>query len=163
MKPFYHEHPLRDTPPGALSCEELRFWIRWLLKTPGTPWPKQALGRAMGCGGRGPGTTLNAKIYDKTRVWIYPSEQLRFTKQLPKILAGELEPCTVPGKRGHLRHAARVAAHPKPMRLPMRWRYDLKRGKLERHPFRTPQYRDTLPAFSTLMERCERWEGHWND
>ncbi len=158
MKPFYHDHPLRTSPPDwAYSCDELRFWIKHLLKSPGTKWGPQALGLALGCGGPDPRKVVYAKIGERKRGWIYPSEQLRFSRQLPRILSGELEPTKINGKI-----AVRVSDNPQPLKLPPRWRYDLKRGKLERHPFRTLQYRNSLPSFANVMG-TERWEGRGND
>lgn len=154
MKTFYHDHPLRETPPGALSCDELRFWIRWLLKTPGTPWGPMQLGRAFGCAGQQPDAAVLTKL---SGGWIYPSQQLRWSKQLPRVLSGELVPVRIGQRR-----EVRVAEKPQPLRLPARWRYDLKRGKLEHHPFRMPRYRDPLPAFKAVMG-TEAWNGRWND
>ena len=81
----------RLTPrPGVLSQQEIRWWLCELRRR---GWGTRLLGRTIGL--RNPQCVM-AKA--DGRQWIYPSEQIRMSRQIKRILSGELR--CVPGKPG---------------------------------------------------------------
>jgi hypothetical protein len=96
------DHPHIRSPEGVMSCEEIRHWIRELMTT--HRWPRRLLARVLGVRNAG---AMKSKL---KRSWIYPGEQLRFSRQIDRILSGEL----VPMKFGN-RYDAVVADNPVPL------------------------------------------------
>jgi hypothetical protein len=111
MKPFWLKNP-----KGVMTCEEIRYWIRELMKT----WPYGCLARTLGL------PDLMAMKSKLRRSWIYYGEQIRFSAQIDRILRGEL----VPVKTG-LRWDAMVVDDPVPLKQPARMQYDLQAGRLK--------------------------------
>jgi hypothetical protein len=101
-----------------MSTEELRYYIAFLLER----WPKNCLARTLGAWNR---ASLKSKLHTS---WIYPGEQVRFTRMIDRILSGELVP--VRGKHWRLRADAVVASHPVPLAEPARLKYSLEEGRL---------------------------------
>ena len=131
-----------------MSCDEIRFWIRELLENHG--WRKIALARAVGIwtDGRHAGGHLARKL--DADEWIYPGEQIRFSRGLKRVLAGEIVQVHLGGRRW----GAVVASNPVPLRLPTRMRYNLSSGRLEYAPT-VLDCKPTLPSFRDVLSRAE--------
>lgn len=145
MRPFNRDHPHIRSPKGAMSCEEIRCHVRELLENPAHGWKAYALGRALGFGDRSPDSSLKSKL---RRSWIYPGEQLRMSRQLARVLAGEI--ICVDRK-------AVIADKPVPLRLPVRFRYNLAAGAIERVQHSPLTRNVVLPTFRSLMLAPENW------
>jgi len=146
-----HGHPQPLTGRDVMSVEEIRSWLAQLKEDPS--WGGGALAQAIGlhCRERRDNlAALNGKI--KGTNWIYPSEQLRFTRQIRKILAGEIV-CRKFGKR----FDGVLAEHPIPLRASTRLRYDLSSGRLvfSSIPFAN---RPTLPSFQSVISGAAVWD-----
>jgi hypothetical protein len=132
-----------------MSCEELRYWMEQLYRNPAYGWAGHsgALANAFGIGGRTGAQSYKGVFRGR---WIYPGQQPRFSRQLAKILAGEI----VCGKvRG--RYNAVLADYPAPLRLPTRLRYNLDTGRLGWAEVAVPTG-PRLPSFRELMSRPTR-------
>lgn len=105
MRPnFNREHVRTKSVPGMLSCQEIRYWMAYLLDN---GWTTNSLQEALGVYRR---QAVWCKA--KGKKWIYAHEQPRFSRQLKRILSGEL--VRGPGA------SVIVADDPKPLRLPGR-------------------------------------------
>jgi hypothetical protein len=112
-----------------MSVEEIQWWIRELLRRRG--WGMRVLGRTLGLA-----NPCNISRKSDGREWIYPTEQVRMSRQIKRILSGEL--VCVPGKAGRVKGGgykagkAVVAVHPVPLVPPYKQVLDvdhlLKRG-----------------------------------
>jgi hypothetical protein len=133
----------------VLSCDELRYWMKELYTNPALGWAGHSgcLASAFGIDGACPAGTYKGCF---RRSWIYPGQQLRFSRQLAKILAGEIV-CRKVG--GH--HKAVLADSPQPLRLPTRMRYDLGAGRLGWAPTVVPTG-PRLPSFKELFSHPTR-------
>jgi hypothetical protein len=137
-----------------VSADELRWWMRELDTNQIYGWAGHptALARAFGFNDSSPVSSMRSKYRERNRAWIYPSEQLRFSRQLKKLLAGEII-CRQVGTRWQ----AVVADAPQALRQPVRFRYNLARGGLEWvRVGGSPG--SVLPSFKTLMSAAPR--GH---
>jgi hypothetical protein len=137
-----------------MSGDELRWWMRELDTNPVHGWAGHhaALARAIGFQDSCPGNSMLSKFRARNRAWIYPGEQLRFSRGIGKILAGEVV-CRKVGKHWQ----AVLADHPQPLRPPVRFRYNLARGGLEWVQVgKSPG--SVLPSFKTLISAAPR--GH---
>jgi hypothetical protein len=133
-----------------MSQGELRYWIREFLYNPDLGWShcKSALARCVGIDRQG----LKSKIRQgRTQAWIFRGEQIRFTAQIERLLAGEL----VPVKIGQ-RWEAMVADHPVPLKVPALMRYDLASGRLGYVAPRKRESQPTLPSFKDVFEKAEK-------
>jgi len=148
--PFTRDHPHIKSPKGVMSCDEIRFWIRYLLEQEG--WRPLVLARAIGIhtDNRHAGGHVRRKL--DADEWIYPGEQIRFTRGLRRVLAGEL----VCRHLGGNKWGCVVADNPVPLRLPTRMRYNLAAGRLEYAPT-TLECKPSLPSFRDVLTRAERW------
>jgi hypothetical protein len=89
--------------------------------------------------------------------WIYPTEQIRMSRQLKRIISGEL--VLVPGKPGgaYQRGKAVLTAHPVPLTSPTRMVFDVEhllRHGVERFK-QVPAYEPPalrLPDFAALRK-----------
>jgi hypothetical protein len=127
-----------------MSCDEIRYWIRELREHHG--WPGRLLARTLGLPDKG---ALMSKL---RRSWIYPGEQIRFSRQLDHIISGELVPQRLRAPSGQMRWEAVVADHPVPLQKAARLAYDLKTGRLRWvQPRMAPD--PVLTSFSTAIER----------
>lgn len=115
-----------------MGPDEIRFWLTALRTEHG--WTAQALGRTLGF------RKLDSAVKRKAdgREWLYPSEQCRASRQIERILSGEL--LCVRGKRGGggFMSGAMIAAHPVPLVPPKHWIYDLKARRLRLVPREWP-------------------------
>lgn len=161
MRPFSRDFPLKEAPKGAMSCDEIRHWMRKLWEDPALGWadkPKSCLANGLGFYDVAPDASLAAKFTTtRTRAWIYPSEQVRLSRQLKLLLAGAVVPKIVgryPHRRDLPRWAPVLADDPRPLPVRPGQRYDLKRGRLE---YFVPDlaYTDVLPSFQTLLSRAQ--------
>lgn len=147
MKMFTADHPRNRSPPGVMSCDEIRWWVKELRTNPEYGWhhsPAQ-LAKALGFYDVNPASSLKSKIREKNRAWIYPGEQIRMSRQLHLIIAGELVLRPV-GRRWQIARAET------PVRLknPPRFRYNLATGSLE-WARSVPESRPTLPTFQQMF------------
>lgn len=139
MLPFSKDHPHIRSPKGVMSCDEIRFWIRELHEKHG--WRRIVLARALGAHDA---QTLFGKLKGK---WIYPGEQLRFSRGLDRIISGELV-ADYP--------YARVADHPVPLKQPARMAYDFASGRICWVQGRGAPAQ-ALPSFSSVLTNTVTW------
>ena len=115
-------------PPDVMSCDEIRAWLTYLLPT----WGSKLLTRTLCLKGVQTGATATASGKRK----IFPTEQIRMSATLRRIIAGELIPQR--GKVGiHTPGRAIAVLHnPQPLVGPLRTRFDMKTGRIvyERDP-----------------------------
>lgn len=133
--------PYQTPPPGVMSQDEQRYWLTELLERRG--WGYNVLARTLGCRG-----DLNRKRRGKE--WFYPTEQVRFSHQLQRIISGEL--VCVPGKAKcgpNGKKRAVIADHPVPLAPPTKLVYDMKAKGLRAVP--TRELGPALPSFGTLL------------
>jgi len=153
LLPFTKDHPHLRSPQGAMSCDELRYWIKTLLEE--FDWRPLPLARALGIwtDNRHAGGHVVRKL---SGGWIYPGEQIRFSRGIRKIIAGELVCAKVSGREW----GAVVANNPRPLRLPARLRYNLGAGRLEYVP-KELGTKPTLPSFRDVLTKAEvmPWRG----
>ena len=94
-----------------MSQQEIRWWLTELRRR---GWGTRVLGRTMGL--RNPQCVM-AKA--DGRQWIYPREQIRMSRQIKRILSGELvcKPGRAgrPDRYGNGPGKALIAAHPVPL------------------------------------------------
>jgi hypothetical protein len=118
VRPFNRDHPHIRSPKGVMSCDEIRHWLSVLHGQFGWPW--ETLARTLGIG---EGKHVASKLRGNS--WIYPGEQIRMSRQLDRIISGEL----VCEKRGQ-RVDAVLADNPAPLTTKARMVYDLKAGRI---------------------------------
>ena len=143
-------NPNWKPPPDVMSCDEIRWWLKAL--TTRYHWQKKPLARLLG--------TERTRFYDKItgKRWLFPSEQIRYSHILKRIISGEL--VLIPGRRGGCPPKwpgkVVIADFPVPLAQPPRFRFDLRTGKVERpSPHETPG--PALPSFKTLLDNPEKW------
>jgi hypothetical protein len=112
-----------------MSCDEIRYWLTALRREHG--WSTNLLGRTLGFQHTASAVSRKAD----GREWIYQSEQIRASRQIERILSGELIP--TPGKPWHAGRAV-LAAEPKPLVPGTHWIYDLKARRLRLVPRERP-------------------------
>lgn len=117
-----------------MGPDEIRFWLTALREEHG--WGTRVLGRTLGFAHTGSAVSRKAD----GREWIYISEQRRASRQIERILAGELV-CDLNYKTGRngFPQKAFVAAHPVPLVSAKHWIYDLKVGRLRLVPRERPE------------------------
>jgi len=113
MHPFNKDHPHVRSPKGVMGCDEIRHWLSVLHQQFGWPW--ETLARTLGIG---EGKHVASKVRGNS--WIYPGEQIRMSRQLDRILSGELV-CEQCGRRVD----AVLADSPTPLANKPRLVYDL--------------------------------------
>lgn len=94
--------------------------------------------------------------------WIYPTEQIRFSRQLRKIIAGELVLKVYPRPSAYQRKQDAVLTEkPVPLVPPLRKAYSVKLGRLVDVPAYTPP-ENPLPDFKRALDNLRRWDpdGH---
>ena len=136
--------PYGKPPPGVMTVEEIRYWLGALRTKHG--WGVAGLARALGCS---PGS-----VYGKTKgsSWIFRTEQLRFSRVLKRIIAGEL--VYRPGE--YILAGCVLADHPVPLPQPVRHEFDFVTGKLIRFLPRT-EGQSTVPSFQAALKNAGRW------
>lgn len=130
-----------------MSIEELKYWFTELMTNPEHGWTysKAALARAVGIDAGSATSTIKGKA--SGRNWIYPGEQIRYSRHLAKVLSGEI----VCKKIGPYYQAV-LAEHPQPLRGMTRMRYNLRAGCLQwTAPVLTRS--PALPSFKQLIAR----------
>lgn len=141
-RPVASAHP----PPDVMTVEEIRYWLGALTEKYG--WGNAGLARTLG--------TKPTYIYGKARgtKWIYRTEQLRFSKVLKRIIAGEL--VYRRGQRIYVLSGCQLADHPVPLPQPVRYEFDFKGGMLQRILARKAGT-STVPSFKKALENAGRW------
>lgn len=96
--------------------------------------------------------------------WIYPTEQIRFSRQLRRIISGELVlqervPRQINGNGKPVRDVV-LATEPEPLVPPMKKVYSLKVGRLVDVPAYTPP-ENPLPNFKAILENVKRERWTW--
>jgi hypothetical protein len=138
-----HDHPHIRSPKGVMSCDEIRYWLRELTANHG--WTFRALARLFGRMRRNGQPNDGAVRSKLNHSWIYPGDQVVYSRQIDRILSGELV-----RRRSH----AVVADHPVPIHRPARMVYDFVSDRLR---WVNPRLvaSPTLPSFATAFERAE--------
>ena len=157
MKLFKNDHPRTKAPPGVLSQEEIRFYLKELIENPAFGWSHAYHALEVAFGMSQPRKHwLRTKL---KRAWIYPGEQIRFSRAIQQILAGELVPKRVinPDKRRVVWMPARADV-PVPLKVARGgcWKVDLTSGRLgflRTEVTFTPE----VPSFSTWMKTPKGW------
>jgi len=147
---YYPNSPFYPRAPDVLSSEEIRQWLKLLHERHGWPW--ETLGRALGIG---EGKHVVSKVRGNSR--FVGGEQIRCTRQLRRIISGELVPAEMPNSQGGKRWDAIVADHPAPLRQQPQLHIDLssKRSPVQWvRPLPSPP---ALPNFRTLLENPRKW------
>ncbi len=156
MRLFKNDHP-RLYAPDCLSCDEIRFYLRELIQNPQFGWSHAYHALEVAFGMSNPGKQwLKTKI---KRSWIYPGEQIRFSKVIREILAGELVPKRLPdGPKGRMVWMPARADHPIPIKAARGgcWKVDLQHGTLA---FSRPPVTFTqgAPDFSSWLRNPKQW------
>jgi hypothetical protein len=125
----------------VMTTDEIRYWLNELHETHGWGW---------GCLARTLRLGETKHVVSKARrphVWFVGGEQRRCSKQIDRILSGEL----VPVMHGR-RQDAVVAARPVPIQQPRRLVYSLSTGRMSWVAPR-PAPVPTLPAFAEGLRR----------
>ena len=149
MRTWLDDHPHLRSPPGVMSCDEIRYWISVLPSEHG--WGKHCLSRTLGL--HNPGSMMS-KL---KRSWIFPSEQIRLSRQIGRIISGELVCVSMPFNGKTRKFEAVVADNPVPLQRPARMAYDFVSGRLRwvrPHVGTAP----VLPSFATALQNLEVWE-----
>jgi hypothetical protein len=118
MRYFAKDHPRCRSPVGCMSCDEIRYWLVALRKEHG--WKLMALVRFLGLPDGG---ALRSKLRAS---WIYPGEQLRMSRQIGRIISGEV----VCQPLGRNRWEAVIADSPQPLRHQGRWAINIQTGRI---------------------------------
>lgn len=137
-----------------MSCDEIRYWIRELVENEALGWKgrKTAIATALGIHTDRACAHLSRKL--DPDCWIYPGEQIRFSKGIGRILAGELVCRLRTGvHRGVPSYRPVLADDPKPLALPKRLRYNLGTGRLE-HVSSPLVSRPTMPSFKDVLRNA---------
>ena len=122
-----------------MTCDEIRFWLTELRRR---GWPMAALGRALGANVR--------SIWRKARgrEWIYPTEQIRWSHVLNRIISGEL--VWMQDRGGHHKKNVVIAEHRQPLRSPTRIVFDFSSGRCRVTTTAEPPH-NRLPNFQQLL------------
>lgn len=113
-----------------MGVDEIRYWMTALRKEHG--WGTRVLSRTLGFR-NGSAPTQKCKGH-----WIWRSEQRRASRQIERILSGELVCIRGRVGRGNAGKAI-IAADPVPLTPPRHWVYDLKSGRLRLVPREQPK------------------------
>lgn len=147
MKPWRNSPwPHWKPPPDVMSCEEIRWWMRELRRR---GWNRGVTQRALGM------RFHNwVKAYPDG-AWIYPGEQIRFSRALGRIIRGEVV-MQVTGKSGHGRgqraqEAVLVVRNQQPLPMPMQMKYDMRARRFRIVPQQVPP-ENPLPDFKKLVK-----------
>lgn len=151
MKPFPHSRFIHwKPPPGVMSCEEIRWWMDELRRR---GWNRGVTQRALG---------MRHHNWRKAtgKSWIYPGEQIRFSRALKRIIRGEVVMQPTGRRSGRrdrftglqqVQRAVVIECNPQPLRMPMQVRYDLRAGGFRLSPKELPP-ENPLPDFKKLVK-----------
>ena len=118
-RPRCDQAPYLKPPPDVMTVEEIRYWLTMLMVKYG--WGPVPIERTLGMGaGRWPGYTVKGKASGVN--WIYRSEQIRWSKVLKRIIAGEI--AYEPARKWRVV----VVDFPRPLPQPQRHAFDMLRG-----------------------------------
>lgn len=154
MNPFSKLHgPRWKPPPGCMSCAEIRWWMLELQRR---GWNRGEMQRTLGMPNHDWRKALGKE-------WIYPTEQMRYSRQLRKIMSGELVlrgRLSVRGVPVMNRYGTRVrdavlADEPVPLQMPMKMAFDMKTGRIGLLPKYLPP-ENPLPSFRTLLANAQK-------
>lgn len=143
-----------------MSCQEIQFWMQELRRR---GWNRGCTARALGMSHHN-----WCKAYG--REWIYPREQLRFSRQLRKIISGEITMRVRLKKDGtpHGKYKGKwgtshgfvqdpvIADNPQPLRNAV-MRFDMKSGRVDVRSQALEPPENMLPSFKTILERAKKW------
>jgi hypothetical protein len=128
-----------------MTCDEIRYWLKELHEKHGWNWA--CLARTLRLG-----EAKHARSKLRRNVRFVGGEQRRCSRQIDRILSGELVTAMLPGKKGPPRQQAVVADHPVPIQQPARLVYDLATGRMHwKKPRSVPE--PVLPSFATALRR----------
>jgi hypothetical protein len=135
-----------------MSQQEICWWLKELRRRYG--WGTRVLGRTLGLSNE---AAVERKANGKE--WIYPTEQIRMSRQIKRILSGELvcKPGRAgrPDRYGNGPGKAVIAAHPVPLVPPNKMVLDVEHllrhgiGRLKLVPAYEPPL-PLLPNFEVL-------------
>lgn len=138
--PRFRANVHRGAPVGVMSCDEIRYWLNELMRR---GWGHKHLARLLGRE-RPERNPIKRKANGKE--WIYWGEQVRYSRQIKRILSGELIQV---GQKKRFDskdpYRAVLAKNPVPLVPPSRWVYD---GRLRLVPW---GFEPPLPSFQTLF------------
>lgn len=129
-----------------MTEEEIRYWLNALLYKHG--WGPRGLARTLGM------RDMTGGVINKAsgRSWIYRTEQLRFSRVLKRIIAGEL----VYRPAEYILAGCKLVDHPVPLPQPVRHEFNFQTGKMVRILPRQ-QGTSTVPSFQAAMKNAGRW------
>ena len=112
-----------ETRDDVMSTDEIRWWLKELMDNRG--WGACCLTRTLGLV-----DDRKAKVTKKAdgRSWIYRGEQRRMSKQLKRIIAGEIVVENLRRQGRGWRQRAVLADRPEPLRQGLHWNINLARG-----------------------------------
>jgi hypothetical protein len=149
----------------VMPIEEVRWWLNELMDHQG--WKVCSLSRALGLASYEPRPECPGKFrwyYSGVRrkangkSWIFPHERVRMSKQLERIISGEIAQIGS-GRAGDAYRGA-IADVPQPIRLPLKWHINLgRRDPLEWRQSGPPPR--MLPNFRNMLEHPRHWDGNW--
>lgn len=141
--PRFRANVHRGAPVGVMSCDEIRYWLTELMRR---GWGHCHLTRLMGIHSK---HCNNIKRKANGKEWLYWGEQVRFSRQLKRILSGELVQV---GQKIRFDskdpHRAVLAKNPVPLVPPNKWVYDPQLGRLR---LVSQGFEPPLPSFQTLF------------
>jgi hypothetical protein len=132
-----------------MSSGEIRQWLKTLHEEHGWPW--ETLARTCGIG---EGKHAASKVRGNS--WIKHGERRRMSRQISRILSGELVPSAPNGRR---RVDAKLADTPVPIRGAVRMVYDLQTGRLA---WKLPPA-PTGPSLPSFAKGIEKLRGEPSD
>jgi len=138
-----------------MSVEEIKWWLTQLLDVHG--WGSHCLRRTLGLSDKGSCNIVRHKA--DGRSWIYLTEQIRMSHQLRRIISGELVQQRLRRNGSGWIARAVIADHPQPLRAPLHWSFDFRRGTVAMKASEPPQ--PMLPNFRTMLADAKPWTNAW--
>jgi len=157
MQPYRRDRAPHRPPPDMMTLGEIKWWILELRRR---GWRQNSLGRVLGFSNP---RSIMRKASGKE--WFRGGEQRRASRQLRRIVAGELiqregRKCGRPDLGGRIAYAV-IATHPVPLTAPLKLKFDFnwKRGGVHLVP--DPECM-MLPAskvrsFRALFDNPPKW------
>lgn len=131
-----------------MSCAEIRWWICELRRR---GWNRGVMQRLLG-------TKHHNWRKADGKEWIYPGEQVRFSRQLGRVIRGEvvMQPTGRHARRDKFtgrndcQKAVVITRNPQPLPMPMQVKYDMRAGRFRLVPQQVP-IENPLPDFKKLL------------